>query len=275
VQLWHLTLAARTRHTLFPDEALRLRALRKLLGICAGTVVLFGIVDDHLHWVVLCDERRRGYLARSVRYAVQALSGVETKPVHVEPIHGRSHLETVRRYILRQPIKHGLSDHPALWTGGAFVDLVGARWIPGLALRLLDVLPRCTMWDLCRDIDLPPATFRPSSDDEIRAVGARALATAAAAACCAPTELRGTDMVVAAARRTASALGREAGLPTRELAWALDIHPGSVRKLLCSPVAPEALAATRVRITLEQHVAKSPDPSRDGRKGDHARGRTH
>lgn len=267
MQLWHLTLAARTRHTLFPDEVLRLRALRKLIAICAGTLVLFGIVDDHIHWVVLCDEKRRSYIARSIRYAIQAMSGVETKPVHVEPIHGRNHLETVRRYILRQPIKHGLLEHPALWTGGPFPDLVGARWIPGLELRLLDVLPRCTTWNLCRDIDLPPGRFAPSSNDGIRALGATALVTAAAAACCAPRQLRGTDRAVAGARRAACILGREAGLPTRELAWALDIHPGSVRKLRCTPAAPEALAAIRVRISLEQHVARSAEPPTEDPKG--------
>ncbi len=274
MQLFHLTLAARTRHTLFPDEATRLLALRKLIAICGPALVLFCLVDDHLHWVVLCDERRRAYIARSVRYAVQALTGVETKPVDVQPIQGRSHLETLRRYVLRQTIKHQLRAHPALWSGSAFPDLVGARWLPDLMLRLSDVLPRCSTWELLRDVGLPPKQLEPATDEDLRSVGAKALATAAAAACGAPTELRGTGRTVAAARRTACALGREAGLPTKELAWALGIHPGSARKLLCTQPAPEAMAATRTRVSLERYVARNPTPLHEEARGA-ARGIPH
>ncbi len=271
MQLWHLTLAARTRHALFPEESLRLRALRKLITICSTTLVIFGIVDDHLHWVVLCDERRWGYIARSIRYAVQALSGVETKPVHVEPIHGRNHLENIRRYILRQPIKHGLPEHPALWTGSCFQDLVGARRIPGLQLRLPDVLPRCTTWHLCRDIDLPPTRFEPASNESVRTGGAKALANAAAAACGAAVELTGRTPPTVAARRTTCTIGREVGFSTSELAWALGILPGSVRRLAGVPPAAEALRTTRVRISLMRHVERSQHqrntvPNRDVQK---------
>jgi hypothetical protein len=267
MQLWHLTLAARTRHALFPDEALRLAALRKLASICGPALVLFCLVDDHLHWVVLCDDRRRGYIARSMRYAIQALTGVETKPVDVRPIHGRSHLETLRRYLLRQTVKHQLPAHPALWSGSAFPDLVGARWLPDLKLRLSDVLPRCSSADLFRDVGLPPRRLEPATDEALRGLGAKGLSSAAAAACGAPSQLRGTSQAVVAARRTACALGRKAGLPTKELAWALDIHPGSARKLHCSQPTPAAVAATRLRVSLEQHVAQNPSPPLEEARG--------
>ncbi len=251
---WHLTLAARTRHTLFPDEGLRLEALRRLVRICGRALVLFCLVDDHLHWLVSCDEKRRGYIARSVSRSVRSLSGVEINPVHADPINGRHHLISLRRYLLVQPAKPGLSEHPALWTGGAFPDLVGARWLPGLELRLHELLPRCGQRELLADVGLPWARFEPVSNGEIRASGPRVLTKAAAAACGARQDLIGTTRSVVLARRVACTLGREAGMPTRELAWALDIHPGAVRKLLCVAAPPEALRATRVRMALERHV---------------------
>jgi hypothetical protein len=36
-------------------------------------------------------------------------------------------------YLLKQPVKHGLDVHPALWTGSCFLDLIGARLIPGFS----------------------------------------------------------------------------------------------------------------------------------------------
>jgi REP element-mobilizing transposase RayT len=255
--LWHLTLAARTRHTLFPDEALRLEALRRLVRICGAELVVFCIVDDHLHWVVRCDERRRVVIARAVRRSMQALSGVETKPVHAEPIDGRRHMETVRRYVLIQTVKHELGVHPALWTGGCFPDLVGARWLPELRLQLFEVLPRSGPWDLCRDIGLPPQRFEPATLPQLRELGPSALVEAAAAACGAPLSLRGKSRPVATARRVACWLGREAEIPSRKLAHALDIHPGAARKLLAKPPPREAVQATLVRIALEAQVAAS------------------
>jgi REP element-mobilizing transposase RayT len=255
--LWHLTLAARTRHTLFPDEELRLEALRRLIRICGEALVMFCIVDDHLHWVVLCDLRRRSTIARAVRRSVQALSGVETKPVHAEAINGRRHMETVRRYLLTQPSKHGLAKHPALWTGSAFPDLVGARWIPELKPRLFEVLPRSGVRDLCGDVGLPLERFDPATLTTLRELGPTTLVERAAAACGAPRALKGKSRSVATARRVACWLGREAEIPSKALARALEIHPGAARKVLAKPPPREAVEATLVRVTLEQQVARS------------------
>jgi len=251
MQLWHLTIAAKTRHALFPSEALRLRAVRKLVVVCGDALVVFCIADDHLHVVVLCDERRRGTIARALQVVVAGLTPVVTKPVHVEPVNGRRHMETMRRYVLRQPEHHNLPGHPALWSGSCFLDLAGARWLPTPPLRLRDALPRCTLADLGRDVGLDLWRLDPIPVSELRAVGAKALVSAAAAACGAPPELRGKRREVVRARRVACSLAREAGMPLPEVAWALDIHPGNARKLLTSPVAPEALLATRRYIALE------------------------
>ena len=67
MQLWHLTYSSRTRHALFPSEQLRRAALRRLLQVVAAEVVLFCLVDDHLHLVLCCDEARAALLGRSVR----------------------------------------------------------------------------------------------------------------------------------------------------------------------------------------------------------------
>jgi hypothetical protein len=260
MQLWHLNIASRTRHALFPSEALRLQAVTKLVSICGNTMVLFCIVDDHLHWVVLCDRCQCSTIARAAKLAVAALTSTATKSVHIEPVNGRNHLETLRSYILLQTIRHGLPGHPALWSGSCFPDLVGARWIPELRLRLQDVLPRCTQADLCRDLALPLRQLEPSELTELRTGGASSLVAAAAAACGATPELRGKRRETVRARRVACSLARAVDMPLREVAWALGIHPGNARKLLTTPVEPEALLATRRRITLEQVVAKHPFP---------------
>ncbi len=256
MQLWHLTLASKTRHALFPSEAERLRAVFTVTRICGTCLVLFCVADDHIHVVLLCDDWRRAYLARGLKLAVAGLTSVETKPVHFEPINGRSHMETVRRYVLRQPEHHQLPGHPALWSGSCFLDLVGARWIPDLTLRIQDVLPRCTFADVCRDIDLPLRRLEPVPLADLRAVGPRALVVAAAEACGAPPELNGKRRECVRARRIACSLTRDAGMPLKETAWALDIHPGNARKLLVKPAEPEALLATRTRLALEREVAR-------------------
>ncbi len=273
MQLWHLTLSARTRHALFPSEALRLLAVHKLIQACGDALVVFCVADDHLHWVVLCDVRRRADIARAVKLVVAGLSPVETKPVHFEPVHGRNHMMTLLRYVLRQPEHHGLPGHSALWVGSCFSDLVGARWVPGLRLRLFDVLPRCTVADVFEALGLDRHQLRPVPVGELRAVGVQALVGAAAAACGAPSELRGKRTAVVRARRAACSLAREAGIPTREVSWALGVHPGNARKLLTSPVSPEALLATRVWLALERVVVSASARSRIG--GDNAHGSAH
>lgn len=106
--------------------------------------MLFCIVDDHLHVVLLCEAQQAGVLSRELLLALRPLTGPNLAPAFVRPVEGRGHLEWLVRYVLEQPTKHGLPGHPALWPGSCFPDLVGARRLPGLSLRLRlsEALPR-------------------------------------------------------------------------------------------------------------------------------------
>ncbi len=249
---WQFTIASTTRHPMFPNEATRVRAVRALYRVFGGTLALFCVVDDHVHIVVYCEESRCWILARSFKLCMAAISAVETKPVHIEPIHGRNHMENLHGYVLRQSERHGLPGHPALWSGSCFADIVKARWIPGLRLRIPDVLPRYRPEHSCRKLELSLGDLAPVSLESVRLAGAKSLISAAAAACAAAPSLTGNHKETVLARRTACTLARAAGIPTGEIAWALDIHPASVRKLRRTMPPGEALRATRVRLALEQ-----------------------
>jgi len=254
MQPWHLTTSSTTRHALFPSEAHRTRAIHTIARVAGSTLVLFCIVDDHAHVVVLCDRAQAGRLARALKLSLGPIAAVPLNPVHIKPINGRNHMQEVYRYILQQPTHHGLSGHPALWSGSCFPDLIGARWVPGMRLRIGDVLPRIGPGDACVGVGLSRRRIEQMPLDAIRAVGAKRLVSAAAMAGAADPALKGKRAETSRARRVACILARQAGIPLSEMSWALDIHAGSARKLAGSTVEPQALAATRTALALEESV---------------------
>ena len=255
---WHLTTSSTTRHAIFPDEASRREAVLTVARVCHDELVLFCVVDDHVHVVVLCDRSRCGLLSRGLKLALGAIAAVPLTPVHISPVHGRNHMVEIHRYVLQQPAHHDLRCHPALWSGSCFLDLEGARYIPGLRLRLEDVLPRASIETSCSYVGLSGRSATELGADEVRAAGPRALTSAAAVACAAAPALQGRNAETARARRAACVLARWAGVPLREMSWALDIHPGSARKLAGSSVEPQALSSTLTYLALQQEVSSAP-----------------
>ncbi len=255
---WHLTLSSTNRHPLFPSEAQRRAAVCTIVRICPEELALFCVVDDHVHLAVLCDRRRCGYVARAAKLALSPIAAQPLQPVYTKPINHRGHMIEVHRYLLQQPAHHDLACHPALWTGGCFLDLAGARWVPGLQLRLGDVLPRIDLGTSFAHVGLPRDGIAPVDDSGIRSVGAKALIHAAAVACAAAPELESHRAEEVRARRASCVLARQAGIGTSEMSWALGIHPGSVRKLAGAAVEPRSLLATRTYLALEQAVSAAP-----------------
>ena len=254
MQPWQLTIATDTRHALFPSEARRLASIFTLVRVFQEILVMFCIVDDHVHLVVLSSRERLGHISRMFKLCMAAQAAAPTAPVRTKAIEGRRHMESVHRYVLRQPSHHGLPGHQALWSGSCFPDLVGARWIPGAALRIHDVLPRIRPADACRCVGLDPKEVIAFTLEEVRAAGAASLVSAAAAACGAPQEMTGGRATTSRARRCACTIARRAGIPTGEMAWALNVHPGSVRKCVSVSIPEPALEATLMRLGLERAV---------------------
>jgi len=257
---WHFSLASTHRFPLFPEETRRLAAVRALARACRGRLCLFNLVDDHAHVIALSERERRADLARAIKLALAALAAAPTQPVWVGEVRDRAHLLTLRRYVLAQTDHHGLPVHAALWGGGCFADLVGARRIPGVELRLQEVLPRFRLADAFADVGLACAGIAPADDEAIRRAGARALAAASAAAHGVPGSLTGHAPGVVAARQAACTLAGTVGLPGPELAEVLRIDPRSARRLVRRGADPAALAAVRTRLALESLVAREAPP---------------
>jgi hypothetical protein len=173
--LWHLTLASDGRLPLFPTEAERRLGLLALVRVALHELVLFCIVDDHLHAVLLAALERIGQLRSALSRAL-GLAGSSVKQVE-----SRSHMQWLVRYLVTQPAHHKLCDHPALWSGSCFQDLVGARALDGLRLRLAEALPRLRLEELCEMAGLGWRVPVPVDDQAVRAAGAPRLAAAAAA----------------------------------------------------------------------------------------------
>ncbi len=255
---WHVTISSRSRLPLFPDPWRRRQALRKLMDVAGAELALFCIVDEHVHTVPVCDEatleRRRRGLTRLFR----SVAAVEVNPAHVKPIEDRDHMLNVFDYVLRQPEKHGLPGHPALWPGSCLPDLLGARLLPGLQLRILDVLPRAQERDALAAVQLPIGRLIEPTAQQVRMLGVQRVALAASAVFAAQPSLNGLGKLDVRARRLACHVARLVGLPTLDMASCLGIDPRSVRRLAASPIDSREPRALLRRLALEDVVARNP-----------------
>ncbi len=293
MHVWHLTWSTASRHPIAAQESDR-RALVRLLGRVAGdSIALFCIADDHLHVVLFCTEPARGRIAQALSLALAAACSESLCPAHTRRVEERSHLAWLaNHYILGQPIKHGLASHPALWSGSCFPDLVGARVIPGLRLRVFDALPRWRLGDAFVAVGLPRVPLTPVEDALARRLGASRAVASVASACAGDAGLRGRGDCETLGRRAVAQICSAATISTGEMAFALGITPQAANRLVrraadagASPGAeglaarcaerryrrPEGagpdldrlVAAARLHLALEQVVAGLPATARE------------
>jgi hypothetical protein len=173
MELGWLTIASDGRQVLFPSEEARRAAVRVLARVVGPAALLFRVVDDHLHVVVGWERARVGWLSRALVLGLRPLAAAPVEGARVRPVESRAHLESLVGYVLSQTSHHGLAEHPALWTGSCFRDLVGARWLPPLAgrERLSAHLPRLPPSALQRAVGLSGRAVEPADDAALR--GAR------------------------------------------------------------------------------------------------------
>jgi len=254
VEIVHVSIAARGRAVIAPDEADRRRVVRGLAHRHGERLLLFSLVDDHLHAVLAALRARLA--VRGLRETLRATGATPLEPAFVRPVETRRHLEWLVRYLLTQPSKHGLGVPDALWTGSSFLDLVGARRLPGFDPGLLRKhLPRLRLRDVFEAVGLEPRPLRPGSDEALERLGPRALIDLATAVHAAPPDLRGRSAEVVAARALAVRVARRTGVPVTTLARLLDRTPRGIRQLAERPVGPREVRALRTRLALEERVA--------------------
>jgi len=257
MHLSHLTIATDGRLPLLSGDAALCEAVCALARIAGGDLVLFCFADDHLHVVTLADAVRTGKLARAIVLALRPLAHTAVEPARTRRVESRSHMEWLVRYVLTQTMHHGLTAHPALFAGSCFQDLVHARWVHGMRLRIAEALPRYRRRGFYESVGLPAVEIGPADDDVLRAAGLGRIGAAAAAALAVPPDLAGNRPRTVLARRAVAHLGHAVGFDTGDLVRTLGVSPRSARRLDETPVPPDALRAIRVRLALEDAVTRA------------------
>ncbi len=253
MQLVHITFASRTRHSLFPSTALRRRALHALARVLRDRLVLFCIVDDHVHVVVFVEPGTGALIAGHVTLAFRALASVELAPPHVKPVDGRRHLESLVRYLLGQTDHHAIATPSHRWEGSCLPDLLGARCLPGVDLRaqLAQALPRLDDHAIIAMVDLHATQVQPASLAEVRDLGAVALASACQAATAAAAPW-GKERPAVHARAAVIRIGQAAGISTADLARACRVSTRAARYRGRVQVADETCRAALRQLRLMQ-----------------------
>jgi hypothetical protein len=262
---WHLTYPADGRFPLFPDESSRRRAVRALARVAGQKMVLFCIVDEHVHVVLLTTGKKEASrLGVGILFALRPLASTHMEPPYPRPVTTRSHLNWLLRYVLTQPTHHGLQVSPVLWSGSCFQDLSGARVLDGLKLRIAEAIPRLQSREVLSIVGLPAGQeLRPATNTELREAGAARVVAAVASALGVGPELAGNTPAIVRARRAAIAVCDQAGIARTEACWALGLSPRTARNLATKPGDPAASRAARVRLRLEL-VATSPGAQGSG-----------
>jgi hypothetical protein len=106
--------------------------------------------------------------------------GVPLLSAHVSPVATRAHAEWLVRYTLGQGEHHGIDVDPATSPGSWFADLVGARRLGGLSLRLGDLLPRFRAREAYLMVGLPMSELSPADDAIVARLGLAVVAERAA-----------------------------------------------------------------------------------------------
>jgi len=254
MDIWHLRFSSDGRHPLFPSERARRAAVVVLVRHAGPFLIAFGIVDDHLHVVVVCSRRRAGKLRRAILLGLRPIAGLGFEPSFFRPVESRGHLLRLMGYSIEQPKKHGLQAHPALWSGSSFSDLVGARLIDGLELRVADCLPRYRARDAWLSAECSAAGIQPVSESQILSCGLSSLRDAAAFSVCADPELAGRTIRETTARSIVVQLGRRAGFRSTDIAGALSVSSEAVRQLGGRPLDDRVLHATLLRMGIERSL---------------------
>jgi hypothetical protein len=267
MEFFHLTFASEGRMPLFTTEPKRCAGLHALARSARGKLVLFCIVDEHVHVVLAVASRAdAGHVGRALRRSLQNAAGVALGPAFIRPITTRSHAEWLARtYIIAQPKKHGLPDHPALYSGSCFQELVGARQL--VDLRIEALLPRFDVRDVLTTVGLPRRLVEPLEPDAIRRLGVGRVLDASMSVL-ALAELTGRSRPSVSARRVAVQIADEVGIARSEIGHVMNLRPRSVRKIAALDTDVTVSRAVSIRLALEEQVAElRMRPSIDGDRG--------
>ncbi|MBW2734605.1 MAG: hypothetical protein JRH20_19630 [Deltaproteobacteria bacterium] len=248
MELWHTNFASIGRLPLFHDAKIhRPLAIRRLAKLGFDGLVLFCIVDDHVHLVLRGSRSFAGKVVSRIKQSWEDFFAGDVGGAFHRPVEDRSHLLSLISYFFDQPRIHGLGAAPHQWDGSCFFDLVGARWLPALRLELLDLLPRVSLSALYKAAKTtPPNIANPGTTNPTSLWEAVQRAFAVVLG----HEQRSWQWVMA--RAAAVQLAQAAGIPRGEM---LAVHPfgeRTWRRMIQRPLPREALNAVRLQLALYQ-----------------------
>jgi hypothetical protein len=254
MDIHHVTLTAdKGRLPLFPDLAAYNEGLHRIGRVCGGRLCLFALLAEHIHLKLLAnaDEARR--LSRATILSLLPVVSNPLAPSHRKPVGTRSYARWLFKYFLDQPARHDLSDRPALFVGSCLPDLVGARCVPGLELRVKEVLPEFRPARALERVGLPAEPLI-ADTSALKDAGLERLkeATAAVLAIC-PT-LAGKQDAAVRGRRALATMGDRLGFGAAEIADVLRITRRAVYRLKASRLERSVARAVSRRIALEELV---------------------
>ena len=259
MRTYHLTWATAGRQPAFPAEAVRRAVLRAIAEVAGAFVVLFAIVDDHVHIIIVVEPDKLWVVQRALTMVLGNRSAVPLAPCFVKPVETRKHSEHLVKYCLTQNQHHGVGGHAATDTGSCFLDLVGARRIPKLNMPILRALPRFRLREVYAHVGLPQVELAPGDDGMIRALGMVRFAELAAEALCVGPGLGGNRAEVANARAVIAVIGAAAGFRADDIGHALGVVPAAARRLIARAVDAADVRAVRMRVALDVAVRQIPE----------------
>lgn len=254
MKLIHFNFATVGRKRLFAREADRLAATRALIRVLGPWLLLFCIVDDHVHALVFGEPAHVAQLAGHLQLAFLALPGCPPlQATWFEEIEDRRHLMSMVPYVLRQTRHHDMPDHPAGWFASSFQDLVGARRLdPGAFARLTAHLPRLRLLQVWAAVEVTPQ--QPRDLAVLESCSPRDLGRLASRVHATPITSGRRLRPAVKARRLAIHLLASAGTSRASTASLLRTSPRTVRRRLAEPVDAGELDAALLQLAIERAV---------------------
>lgn len=220
--------------------------------------MLFALVDDHAHIVVMVEPQRLRRVQGALSKVLNHRSAVPFAAPYVLPVTTRTHMVSLVGYCLTQFGHHGLPDDPATATGSCFPDLIGARRIPGLTLRIATALPRFRLREAYEAVGLAAAVM-PADDAAARGLGPARLVDLLAQTFAVDPGFASNATAVVKARRVGARLAIDVGMRPRDISGPLGVTAIAAARLAARPVDLADLRAVRMRVALDIAAA---NPSR-------------
>lgn len=254
---FHVTIAREGRWKLFETEPAQRAAVRAVCRSYGARLLLYCVVDDHIHAVVRGDRADVGRATAGLQHVLRRRiapregSGPFTEPARIRPVESRTHLEHLVGYVIGQPTRHGLAISAARWQGSCFQDLVGARTVGSFDSTAIGRhLPRLTPEHLWAAAGMPP--LEPLAMDQIEAFGPRGIVQAAAAAHLAPSDLSGRARDAVEARALACGMLHLIGVPSERIASIVGCSVRTARRRRRPP--EQHLRAALLQLAIARHV---------------------